>query len=95
MERKNKPVIITICALISLFISTSTAMAVIQAKTEVLPIEVVASDKVIFKNVRMIDKNGCAQVKGSVKPQRKHGPGIYGHVDIELLSRQNQYISKG
>ena len=94
MERKNKPIIFTICALISLFISSSTAMAVNLAKTEVLPIEVVDSDKVIFKNVRIIDKNGCVQVKGSVKPQRKHGPGVYGHVDIELLDIEGRIVEK-
>ena len=92
MERKNKPIIITICALISLFISSSTAMAVNLAKTEVLPIEVVDSDKVIFKNVRIIDKNGCIQVKGSIKPQKKYAPGNFGHVHIELFDIEDRIV---
>ena len=94
MLRKNKKVFIIACVLISLFISTSTAGELKQSRTEILPIKVVASDKVIFKNVRMIDKDGCVQVKGSLKSQKMSSPGSYGHVDIELLDIEERIIEK-
>ena len=93
MEIK-KSLIVIACALISLFISASTAVAVNQAGKEVLPLEVVASDKVYFKNVRIFNDKGCVVVKGAVKPQRKHGPGKYGHVDIEMLDAENRIIKE-
>ena len=94
MEIKRRRIRISFiaCSLIYLFISACTAVAVNQPKTEVLPVEVVTSDKVHFKNVRIINDKGCVVVKGAVKPQKKHGPGIYGHVDIDLIDVEDRTI---
>ena len=92
MERNTRRANIIVFFLISLLISASTAAAINRQEKLNLPLEVVTSDKVFLKNVRIIDKDGCIQVKGSVKPRKNSSPGMVGHVDVELLDREGHSI---
>ena len=80
--------------LISLLISCSTAVAGDKQKTEELSVEVHASDRVIFKNVRIINDRGVVLVEGALRPLRQIPPKNYGHVDIELFDIKGSIVEK-
>ena len=94
MEKNKRKTIIILSTLFALLISVPIAIATSKPGTVILPLEVVTSDRIIFYNVKVINKDDCIQIKGSVKPRKNQSPGMLGHVDVELLDGEGRTLKK-
>ena len=94
MEKTWGVFFLIICGVLTLTTGGCSASRINIVKTKSVALEVVPSNSFDLKKVAVYQEDNNVIVKGQVWLTRHFMPGDYGHIDIEVLDKQNTVTEK-